>query len=325
MMLVISNTSAQAVAEDAVVINEFTVNPTTGREYVELLVTAPTVDMRNWTLSDRSLTGTPGGSEGSITLPNQTYLSAVPQGTFIVIELTTPTANPSTLPEDLSLTDATPKRLIIKSTTTGVTTDGGVLDNATADNLVLFSGAFSASGNGIVDQVLVGNNTTSLFSGATWGDNNATTTSDNINAGSSVPSNSATRFVPTTATFPQGYQANDTGTVFATDANSYGTPGEQNTGIGTAIEDPRGSIRAHLDIVGPQPATYARVRLTTHAPGAARLDAYDLLGRHVTTLLDGTFSAGKAREVTFSGVPAGVYVLRATGAGFATSQTVVLH
>ncbi|MCX7610939.1 MAG: T9SS type A sorting domain-containing protein [Ignavibacterium sp.] len=216
-----------AQSEDDVVINEFCVNPTTGKEYVELLVVADNADLRNWTLSDvASRTASTGTTEGDVTLPNASYLQSIPRGTYIVIEFSTPSVNSSILSEDLSLSDATPRRLIIKVTTSGVSA-GGTIDISTNENIQLYAGT-RASGT-LIDQILSGTNN-SLISGATWGDNNASTTSDNINGGSNLPSNSAVRFVPTEFTLI-GFGDNDTGSRFLVDNSSYGTPGETNTGV----------------------------------------------------------------------------------------------
>jgi hypothetical protein len=95
--------------------------------------------------------------------------------------------------------------------------------------------------------------------------------------------------------------------------------------IATGNEAPSIANGAHLDVLGAHPASLVRVRLTTPAPGAVRLDAFDLLGRRVATLLDDALAAGEAREVTLGGLPAGVYVLRATGSGFSASRPVVIR
>ena len=133
--------TAWGQSENDVVINEFSINPLTGKEYVELLVVAPSLSLQGWTVSDiGSRTGNAGSSEGDLTLPaSAAWLQSVPRGTYIVIELNTPTANASTLSEDLSLTDATPRRLIIKTSTTGVTT-AGTLDWSTNENIQLYAG-----------------------------------------------------------------------------------------------------------------------------------------------------------------------------------------
>lgn len=237
LMFAVSDLLAQT--EDDVVINEFVVNPTTGKEYVELLVVASTVDLQGWTLSDVGPGGT-GATEGDFQLPTSaSYLANVPRGTYVVLEFTTPGTNSSTLPEDLSLSDGTPRRLIIKTSTSGVTLTG-TIDMAANDNIQLYAGT-RTSGT-IIDQVLCGTNNNSLVAGATWGDNNALTTNDNINGGVAIPSGSAVRFVPPDQTSPAGFQDNDTGSRFVVDAASYGTPGTVNTGV----DDSDGSLPVEL-------------------------------------------------------------------------------
>jgi hypothetical protein len=230
--------AALAQAEDDVVINEFSVNPTAGKEYVELLVTKPGgINMQGWTLSDVSTrAGGTAATEGDLTLPAAgSYLANVPQGTYVVIVLTTPAANANTLTEDTSLADGNGKLVLIAGTTTGLTA-GGTLDNATADNLHLYAGTRAAGT--LIDEALVGNNT-SYITGATWGDNNGATFTDNINAPStSMPSNAIARFVPTANTLA-GFQDDDTGARFVVDAASYGTPGATNTGVtDSAVTNP---------------------------------------------------------------------------------------
>ncbi|MCS6804773.1 MAG: Ig-like domain-containing protein [Blastocatellia bacterium] len=222
-------TTAQVAMEDDVVINEFVVNPTTGKEYVELLVTRPGgVNMQGWTLSDvGTRTGSTTTTEGDVTLPaTASYLSCVPTGTYVVIVFTTPAGNVNTLTEDTSLEDGNNKLVLIVGGTAGLTTTG-TIDTATADNLQLYAGTRAAGT--LIDQILVGSNT-SLISGATWGDNNPSTTTDNINGSSAMPGNSLARFVPTANTLA-GFQDNDTGARFVVDTNSYGTPGAINTGV----------------------------------------------------------------------------------------------
>ncbi|HEV2881386.1 MAG TPA: hypothetical protein VGX24_08940 [Pyrinomonadaceae bacterium] len=223
-----SSQVAFAQAEDDVVVNEFVVNPTTGKEYIELLVTNPAgVNMQGWTISDvGTRAGATAATEGDVTLPAAAYLANVPQGTFVVIVLTTPAANTNTLVEDTSTTDGNRKLVLIIGTTTGLVT-AGTIDNAASDNIQVYAGT-RATGT-LIDQTLAGTNT-SYIAGATWGDNNGATTTDNINGSSGIPSNAAVRFVPTADTLA-GYQDNDTGARFAVDAASYGTPGAPNTGV----------------------------------------------------------------------------------------------
>ena len=227
-----------AASENAVVINEFVVNPTTGKEYVELLVTAPGgVDMQGWTISDvSSRAGTTSATEGDISLPaSAAYLSSVPQGTYVIVVLTTPAANSNTLTEDTTLDDGNNVLVLIAGTTAGLTLNG-TIDFSTNDNIQVYAGTRAAGT--LIDQVLWGNNT-SYISGATWGDNNSGTTTDNINAGAAVTSNSAVRFVPSGDSLTE-FQNNDTGTRFTVDGTSYGTPGTINTGVAgdSAVTNP---------------------------------------------------------------------------------------
>ena len=223
------------MGEDIVVINEFVVNPTTGREYVELLVVAPGgVDMRGFVLSDvNGRAGTPGATEGDITLPSDAYLSHVPQGTFVVVVVTTPTANSNTLTEDLSTTDGNRRLVLIVGTTPNLTTTS-TFDIATAENLQLYGPGGRATGR-VIDQVIAGTNTAYVFAtdgttvDATWGDNNGATSTDNINGTTSIPSGRAVSFCPTADTLAE-FQNNDTGSRFTVSAAaSYGTPGDRNT------------------------------------------------------------------------------------------------
>ncbi|HEX8635664.1 MAG TPA: hypothetical protein VF703_16065 [Pyrinomonadaceae bacterium] len=225
-----SSQVAFAQAEDDVVINEFVVNPATGKEYIELLVTRPGgVSLQGWTISDVGSRGTNSApaTEGDVTLPSDAaYLANVPQGTFVVIVLTTPAANTNTLVEDTSTTDGNRKLTLIIGATAGLTV-AGVIDNAASDNIQVYAGTRAAGT--LIDQTLAGTNA-SLISGATWGDNNSTTTTDNINGSSGIPSNASVRFIPTADTLT-AYQDNDTGARFVVEAASYGTPGAPNTGI----------------------------------------------------------------------------------------------
>ncbi|HEY0321740.1 MAG TPA: FG-GAP-like repeat-containing protein [Pyrinomonadaceae bacterium] len=228
--------TAYAQAEDDVVINEFSVNSTAGKEYVELLVTnASGVNMQGWTLSDvGTRIAATSGTEGDITLPaSASYLANVPQGTHVVIVNTIGGAN--ILPEDTSTADGNNKLVLIVGVTTGITT-GGTLDIATAENLHLYAGTRAAGT--LIDQVQAGGNS-SYITGTTWGDNNGATQTDNINGTSSMPGNSVARFVPTANTL-SGFQDNDTGARFVVDTNSYGTPGRRNAGVGseTAVGGP---------------------------------------------------------------------------------------
>ena len=79
--VLMASTLAHAQSENDVVINEFVVNPITGKEYVELLVAKPGgVNMQGWTLSDvGTRAGSTNATEGDVTLPSSaSYLSRVP-------------------------------------------------------------------------------------------------------------------------------------------------------------------------------------------------------------------------------------------------------
>lgn len=70
--------------------------------------------------------------------------------------------------------------------------------------------------------------------------------------------------------------------------------------------------------------TTLRYRLA--APGAVRLTVYDLLGREVAVLVDGSFEAGR-HDATFdaAGLPSGTYLVRmTTDEGFAETQRVTV-
>ena len=218
-----------AQSEDDVVVNEFVVNPTTGKEYVELLVVGNNVDLQGWSISDvSSRTNSTTTTEGDFRLPTSaTYLASVPKGTYIVLEFTTPVAGVSSLVEDTSLSDLSPRTLIIKTTTAGVTL-GGTIDISTSDNFQIYAGTRAAGT--LIDQVLCGTNASLLISGATWGDNSTTTATDNVNGGSPITSNSCVRFNPSGVGLI-GFQNNDSGSEFAVDLANYGTPGTTNTGV----------------------------------------------------------------------------------------------
>lgn len=94
----------------------------------------------------------------------------------------------------------------------------------------------------------------------------------------------------------------------------------------SAESGPAGAPALRFETVFPNPvAGRATVRFTTDAPGEVRLEAFDTLGRRVATLADGLVGAG-AHEAAFdaSGLPAGVYVLRLSGAGRVASARVTV-
>jgi hypothetical protein len=320
---------ALAQGEDDVIINEFTVNPSTGKEYVELLVVAPVADLRGWTLSDVfSRTQATGTTEGDITFTAAlAVLAAVPQGTYIVVELATPSGNASTLAEDLSLTDATPRRLVITAATAGVTA-GGTMDISTNENLHLFRGD-RASG-ALVDQVLAGNNQ-SYIDGAAWGDNAAATLTDNINRGTGVPSKAAVRFVPLSQLTPDDFRQNDSGGVYAVDTLSYGTPGAVNTGVNdaclrsSAAESPQPA--AFSVTVFPQPLRAGgALRVALDRPEEVSISIVDVRGSTAAVVCSGTpFPAGETViPLPAISMPPGMYVARVqTRSGMAAARLLV--
>lgn len=223
-----------------VIINEFVVSPTAdqGKEFIELLVVAESLDLRGWTLSDcASRVSGITTQEGTVTLPNRSYLSNVPRGTYLIVELSVPFANSSLLLQDTSLFDSTPKRLILKTKTSGVDTSGTMDLITSTDNIHLFAGS-RASGT-IIDQVLIGTST-SLITGADWGDNNAGTTADNLRG----VSNRSYSFIPENVSLLSSFRANnDTLRWTIQSKSNQQTPGYSNK----SVED---KILSGLDTIG---------------------------------------------------------------------------
>ena len=94
-------------------------------------------------------------------------------------------------------------------------------------------------------------------------------------------------------------------------------------GAGTADEAPPTAGRFTLALDGPNPARGTiRVALTLPTAQALRVDAFDVQGRRVATLAEGTLGAGRHRLASDAAhLPAGVYAVRATAA----VETTVLH
>lgn len=178
-LLVISVQSISQVDHNDVIINEFTVNPTSGKEYVELLVVkAGGVDLRGFRLSD---VGTKGGStsttEGHLDFPNATYLSNLQRGTRIVCVLSVPAANSVQFTQD---TDPSDGILILFSSdiSGGVLTATGTLDISTNENIQLLNGPGTDATT--IDFVAQGtNNSYQYFTDAIWVHSGAPTTSSN--------------------------------------------------------------------------------------------------------------------------------------------------
>jgi len=136
-----------SAAPNDVIINEFFYNddasvlyPAIGAgitgDWIELLVVNGPADLRNWVVTDHNAPAS--ATEGTLTLPNITALSAVPEGTLIVL---LPDSGNAAIAEDLDDADG---KLILK--TTG---DGGSLINVGFavgngdDNIVLLNGSFA--------------------------------------------------------------------------------------------------------------------------------------------------------------------------------------
>ncbi len=97
---------------------------------------------------------------------------------------------------------------------------------------------------------------------------------------------------------------------------------------GTAAGEDGGEAAAAL-LGAPAPNPFGRLStLTLRVPAAerVRVEAFDALGRRVAVLHDGLLGAGAAQRLTLdgAGLPAGAYVVRATGETFVQSRRVTL-
>jgi len=91
---------------------------------------------------------------------------------------------------------------------------------------------------------------------------------------------------------------------------------------GTDAEDAPAAPEVSSLTVHPNPTGGSmNVALTLDAASHVRIVVYDMLGRTVAALHEGRLAAGE-HELTFDGLslPAGVYIVRATGDGFAATQ-----
>ena len=89
----------------------------------------------------------------------------------------------------------------------------------------------------------------------------------------------------------------------------------------TAGEDGRAAPVAGLSSVAPNPATgRASITLRQATPGAVTVSVVDALGRRVAVLLDGEAGTEATLSLDVVGLPAGVYVVRAQGAGVQAAQ-----
>ncbi|MEX0600602.1 MAG: T9SS type A sorting domain-containing protein, partial [Rhodothermales bacterium] len=77
--------------------------------------------------------------------------------------------------------------------------------------------------------------------------------------------------------------------------------------------------------VYPNPAqTRAESVLTVSETQPVRVELYDMLGRRLRVLYDGSVSEGALHTITVdgAGLASGIYLLRATGRSFSVTRTV---
>ncbi len=140
-------------------------------------------------------------------------------------------------------------------------------------------------------------------------------------------------------TFPQGdgvsfrgqwsnYPFFESGLIVANDINN-----------GLFVLRPAASLAVGAEDAPERPAAYTLTRpspnparnvthltLRVERTQSVRADLYDVAGRHVASLYEGTVSRDAPRDMVVAGdgLPAGVYLVRVVGERFATSQRVVL-
>lgn len=90
-----------------------------------------------------------------------------------------------------------------------------------------------------------------------------------------------------------------------------------------AADDVADAGALQMDVWPNPAASPVQVRLRLAAPGAARVDLYDLRGRHVATLFDGAVGTGSiALSLPVDRLAPGLYALRAVTDGGAATRTV---
>lgn len=97
--------------------------------------------------------------------------------------------------------------------------------------------------------------------------------------------------------------------------------------VSTAGEGDPAAARARLAVTGANPfARRTTLALTAAVAGPATVEAVDALGRRVAVLFEGAVAAGRPVPVVFDAgsLPAGPYVVRATGDGFVLTRTVTV-
>lgn len=86
-------------------------------------------------------------------------------------------------------------------------------------------------------------------------------------------------------------------------------------------------LESVLNVPSPNPVRgIATVTLSVEKGQSVTVEAFDATGRRVKTLYDGSLRAGRSEMITFDAtlLPAGVYVIRATGEDFAETRRVTI-
>ncbi len=101
------------------------------------------------------------------------------------------------------------------------------------------------------------------------------------------------------------------------------------SGTGTAVEGGEApALPVRLAVEGPSPArpgTALTVTFGLDRPAAVRLDCYDVLGRRVARIAEGTYGAGQhAATWQTDGLPAGLYLVQISADGQKATRSVVL-
>lgn len=98
--------------------------------------------------------------------------------------------------------------------------------------------------------------------------------------------------------------------------------------VGTTAGEPGAAPEAlRLTAAYPNPfATRTALELTVPSAQHVAVEAFDGLGRRVATLFEGTLAGGTPHELALEAgaLPAGIYLVRATGDGFALTRRVTL-
>ena len=166
--------------QNSIIINEFTVNPTSGKEYVELLTVVSNVSISGFRLSDEGTKGANGTTtEGHISFLSQPYLNNLPKGTRILIILSTPSANLNVYAnEDTDISDSL--LILFPTTIGGSLIPTGTMDISTSENIVLLDGPTTSAN--VIDYIAAGSNTSQPnYTDARWSNNLPTSTPSKVN------------------------------------------------------------------------------------------------------------------------------------------------